>query len=554
MSNIKGDAPCPACTSAGNDKTGNHLILFEDGGAYCNRCGHRGNWKDEGIQPAERKTCTDSELKEIIEEFRSCDVKAYTKRKIKKATAERYGCRVGCSPSDRSSVGSYLLPYHSFDGKTYSLTGYKVRLVDEKKFWNMGRPKDACLFGQQLLPKGNFKKLIICESAMDAMSVYQSVSEAWKSKGISATPNVVGLPHGTGCAVDILNKNKDVIDRASEIVVLMDNDVAGKEAVDKIASLYPNIKTVTLTEYNDPNDMIMAGKSDELSKLVQFSAVEYKLDGMADISDLLEEICTPPTMGVPYPFKTMTELTYGLKPQQIVGVCAGVGMGKSDVKNELIVHFTTVENKHVTVFDLEYGVGNTGKLLASKAASKPLHKPDSGVTKDEIERALQPLSGRVSLYKHKGSRDWEEIKSYIRHSVITNNSKVVMLDPITALVAHLSSSEANDMLNTIFSDISAMTQELNFSVIYFSHLNPPKTGAPHERGGKVQESQMTGSRAMMKWSTHIWGLEGTKDPDLPEHERNVRKLVLLKDREYGNVGSFYLYYDKTTTRLQERFV
>lgn len=554
MTKIVGDTACPSCTEAGNDRSGNHLILFEDGGSYCNRCEYRGNWKDDGIQPVERKPVTDSELKEILEEFNACEFKAYTKRKIKKSTAERFGCRVGCSPSDRASVGSYLLPYHAYDGKSYSLTGYKVRLVEEKKFWNMGRPKDACLFGQELLPKGKFKKLYICESAMDTMSVYQSMADAWKSKGISATPNVVGLPHGTGCAIDVLTSNKDVIDRAAEIILVMDNDLAGREAVDKIASLYPNIKTVTLTEYNDPNEMLMAGKPDELSKLVQFSAVEHKLDGMADISELLEEICTPPEMGIPYPFKSMTDLTYGLKSQQIIGVCAGVGMGKSDVKNELIVHFTTKEKKHVTVFDLEYGVGNTGKLLASKAASKPLHKPDSGVTKEEIEQALHPLSGLVSLYKHKGSRDWEEIKSYIRHSVITNNSKVVMLDPITALVAHLSSSEANDMLNTIFSDMSAMIQELDFSVIYFSHLNPPKTGAPHERGGKVQESQMTGSRAMMKWSTHIWGLEGSKDPDLPEHERNVRKLVLLKDREYGQVGSFYLFYDHETTRLKERFV
>lgn len=552
MSKIVGDTACPSCQANGNDKTGNHLILFEDGGSYCNRCGHKGNWKDDGIKPTERKPVTDSELREILGEFNECETKAYTKRKLKKSTVERYGCKVGCSPSDRTSVGSYLLPYHSYDGKTYSLTGYKVRLVEEKKFWNMGRPKDACLFGQQLLPKGNFKKLYICESAMDTMSVYQAIEDAWKSKGISAKPHVVGLPHGTGCAIDVLNKNKDVIDRASEIILVMDNDIAGKECVDKIASLYPEIKSVTLTEFNDPNDYLVNNKSDELSKLVQFSAVEYKLDGMADISELIEEIAEPPVMGAAYPWKTMTDLTYGIRDQQIIGIAAGVGMGKSDIKNELIVHFCK-QGMHVTAFDLEYSYKNTGKLLASKAASKPLHRPDSGVTKEEIKEALEPLSGRLSLYKHKGSRDWDEIKSYIRHSVITNNSKLVMLDPITALVAHLSSSEANDMLNTIFSDLSAMSQELDFTTIYYAHLNPPKTGASHERGGKVNESQMTGSRAMMKWSTHIWGLEGTKDPDLPEHERNVRKMVLLKDREYGNVGSFYLYYDKETTRLLERF-
>lgn len=549
MSNIVGDASCPKCVDMGGDKTGNHLILFEDGGAFCNRCNYKTNWKEQDIEYKERTPISDAELKEVLDDFKTCETKAYEKRKIKKATTTRFNCKVGCSPADRSSIGSYLLPYYNTNGE---LVGYKVRLVDEKKFWNMGRPKDAALFGQHLLPKGNFKKLYITESPMDTLSVYQAIKDSWKSKGISAEPWVVGLPHGTGCAIDVLNANKDVVDRASEIIVIMDNDKAGNEAADKIASLYPDIKVVQLEEDKDPNDYLMENRSEELSKLCQFGGVEYKLDGMADVSELIDEIAEPPVFGIEYPWDTMSKLTYGIRDQQIIGFAAGVGMGKSDLKNEMIVHFCK-KGMHVTAFDLEYSYKNTGKLLASKAASKPLHKPDSGVTKDEIKDALQPLSGRLSLYKHKGSRDWDEIKSYIRHSVITNGSRIVMLDPITALVAHLSSSEANDMLNTIFSDLSAMSQELDFTTMYFSHLNPPKTGPSHERGGKVNESQMTGSRAMMKWSTHIWGLEGSKDPDLPEHERNVRKMVLLKDREYGNVGTFFLYYNKETTRLMERF-
>lgn len=548
MTKIVGDTACPKCVEQGGDKTSNHLIMFEDGGAYCNRCGHKDNWKDKDLKPVARKEITDSELKEVLDEFLSCEIKAWPKRKLKKSALSRYGCRIGSSPTNRDVIGSYLMPYHNADGR---LLGYKVRLAGEKRFWNQGRVKDATLFGAQLLPKGNFKKLYICESPIDAMSVYQSIKEAWNSKGISAQPNVVALPHGTGCAVDVLTKS-DAVGRASEVIVIMDNDKAGQEATDKIASLYPNIKVVTLSD-KDPNEMLQAGKSSELSKLVQFSAVDYELDGMDDIWDLADEICEPPVMGIPYPWETMTKLTYGLGEQQIVGIAAGVGMGKSEVKNELIVHFAKEHGIHCTVFDLEYSYKKSGKLLASKSASKALHKPGKGVTSDQIKDALRPLKGLVEMHKHKGSRDWSEIKKKIRHSVIKNNSKIVMLDPITALVAHLSSSEANDMLNTIFSDISSMEQELDFSVFYFAHLNPPKSGPPHERGGRVNESQMTGSRAMMKWSTEVWGLEGNKDPDLEEFKRNVRKMCYLKARDYGEVGKFYLHYNPETTRLLERF-
>jgi len=549
MGKIVGDTACPSCVEKGNDTTGNHLMLFEDGGSYCNRCGYTGTYDTEREIPKRKTEITDEELAEIVKDFMGCSVQAYPNRGLTKATTQRYNCRVGCDPTDRSSIGSYLLPYHDLDNQ---IIGYKVRLLKEKRFWNVGRVKQSGFIGRQTLPKGKINKLYIAEAAMDTLSVYQAMSKAWKKVGINAEPNVVGLPHGTGSAIATFELEKELLDKCKEIILVLDGDAAGKETVDKLSGLYPNIKTVILEDGKDPNDYTVAKREDELAKLVQFSAVANKLDGMADISELIEEIAEPPKYGTEYPWKTMTDLTYGLREQQIIGISAGVGMGKSDVKNELIVHLCK-QGHHVTAFDLEYSYKNTGKLLASKSASKALHRPDSGATQQEIKDALEPLKGKLSLYKHKGSRDWDEIKSYIRHSVIVNNSRAVMLDPITALVAHLSSSEANDQLNTIFSDLSAMSQELDFSTFYFAHLNPPKTGPSHERGGKVNEAQMTGSRAMMKWSTHLWGLEGTKDPDLPEHERNVRKMVLLKDREYGNVGSFFLYYDKETTRLIERF-
>src|SRR5690606_17453274 len=139
----------------------------------------------------------------------------------------------------------------------------------------------------------------------------------------------------------------------------------------------------------------------------------------------------------------------------------------------------------------------------------------------EVRAKVEEVKGRVKLYQHKGVKDWEEIKKVIRHAVVVDGVKVVIVDPMTALVAHLSSSEANDELNKIMSEVASMAHELDFSFIYYAHLNPPKTGQSHERGGKVLESQLTGSRAMIKWSHYIIGLERNKDPDLPEYERNT---------------------------------
>ena len=49
MSKIIGDTGCPRCIENGGDRTENHLMMFEDGGAYCNRCGYTTNWKEQEI-------------------------------------------------------------------------------------------------------------------------------------------------------------------------------------------------------------------------------------------------------------------------------------------------------------------------------------------------------------------------------------------------------------------------------------------------------------------------------------------------------------------------
>lgn len=53
------------------------------------------------------------------------------------------------------------------------------------------------------------------------------------------------------------------------------------------------------------------------------------------------------------------------------------------------------------------------------------------------------------------------------------------------------------------------------------------------------------------WSHYLFGLEGNKDPDIPDRERNTRYLTMLKDRDHGNIIRFPMYYDKQTSQLLE---
>ena len=47
------------------------------------------------------------------------------------------------------------------------------------------------------------------------------------------------------------------------------------------------------------------------------------------------------------------------------------------------------------------------------------------------------------------------------------------------------------------------------------------------------------------------GMSGNKSPDLPEDDRNIRKLTILEDRAFGVSGSVSLYWDKRTGKFIE---
>ena len=47
------------------------------------------------------------------------------------------------------------------------------------------------------------------------------------------------------------------------------------------------------------------------------------------------------------------------------------------------------------------------------------------------------------------------------------------------------------------------------------------------------------------------GIEGNKDPELSEAERNIRKLKVLEDRNLGNTGIVNLYWDNKTGLFNE---
>jgi twinkle protein len=91
--------------------------------------------------------------------------------------------------------------------------------------------------------------------------------------------------------------------------------------------------------------------------------------------------------------------------------------------------------------------------------------------------------------------------------------------------------------------------KFDFEAVVLSHLNSPdKSSKSHENGGRVLESQFTGSRALMRYSHMMFGFERNKQAQDP----NCSIIRLLKNRKYGKTGTCKTYYEASTGRLTQR--
>ena len=560
---ILGDTGCKECISHGRDKTRNHMILFrnEESGeelGSCNRCGAYEIFeKGTTPTPNEKKELSPEELREVLDDCLELPQGELTRRLIPKAVSERYGCRIGLSQTDGQTPDSYFFPRER-DG---NIVGYEVKLLDSKKFYYVGNVKEADLFGMAQAQRGDVynKKLFIFEDPLSCMSGFHVLTAFTNATNIK--PACVSLPFGAGSISSVLSRNRDFINGFEEIVLCMDNDDAGEIALTKGRSLYPHVKFARIPkgtftyngqekEIKDANDMLLAGRGQELFNNLKYSAKRESPAGAVTVFDCLEDALKKAEWGIPYPWKTLNDMTFGIRWGEMVAIGGGVGSGKTLIAHELVAWLCLEHGFNGGGFFLEEKVGMSVKNIAGKSASIPFHRPDVEYEESQLRDEALRYADKFFLYDNFGQNEWEDIKQCIRFWVVENQCKFIILDNITALVSHLTPSEVNTEISKIASELAGMCKELDFTAFVLSHLNAPAGGAPHEEGGQVKEVQFTGSRSLMRWCQCIIGFERNKQAD--GLGKNLSIIRLLKERNYGQTGVCYTKYINETGRLVER--
>lgn len=520
-----------ACDDCGSSDA---CARYSDGHTHCFSCKTTRQADGDVEDDNPRRLKADSRLI-------SGTVEAIPNRKLDDRVCAKYNYQVGIFNGKKC----HIAPYRDDTG---AVVAQKIRLPG-KDFTVLGNLKKALpFFGQHLCRDGG-KMIVITEGEIDAMSVTQAMGLTWPA---------VSVPSGASGAKKAVAKALAWLESFEKVVFLFDEDEPGREAVAEcVPLLSPGKAYIATLPLKDANDMVKAGRSKELVDAI-WGARKWVPEVLNDLDDLIEEAVEEMPWGLPWPWRTMTKATYGIRRSALYTWGAGTGSGKTTLVKQLALTAMRPDlgedhsdflpmpaPRPVATILYEEPAKMTLKTLGGMAIRKRVHVPGTVYDKDELRAAIQSFRPKLFSVSLKGARNWETVKSTIRYLHASEGVEDYVIDPMTALTA--GDENERQSLDLIMSELAELAEELDVTIHLVFHLATPD-GKSHEDGGRVQEKHFRGSRAVAFWSHYLIGLERDKqDKDCPTTIRG------LKDRLTGDaVGRFIaLKYDRDTGLMFE---
>jgi twinkle protein len=521
---------CPSCGSSDN------LARYSDGHAVCfsGGCTHYEHGKGQIGQAVQRKPTRLLEMTGVVA--------AIPDRRINQETAKRYGVTVEYGTDGKITKHHY--PY--FDKDTGTAIGTKVRIVENKQFYATGGFDNAGLFGQQAF-KGGGKYITVTEGEADAMAVNEMFDGKWPA---------VSIRSGAAGASKDIKASLEWLETFDHVVICFDNDKAGQESAKSVLNLFtPNkAKNVTLP-MKDAGDMLSARKVQDFVK-EWWNAKAFRPDGIVsglDTWDLLQE--KRDVKSIPYPWECLNAFTYGFRPQELVTITSGSGMGKSQIMRELEYYLLKNTEDNIGILALEEDIPKTTLGIMSMEANKLLHVPEvrAGVSIEEERGYWERTFGldKLQLLDHWGSTSEDDLLGRIRYMAKGLDCKWIILDHLSIVVSDQDNGDERKAIDSIMTNLRKLVQETGVGLFLVSHLRRPSGSKAHEDGGRISLGELRGSAAIAQLSDIVIGLERDQQHADPT-TRNTTCVRVLKNRFVGLTGpACYLYYDKESGRMIE---
>lgn len=443
-------------------------------------------------------------------------------RGITKRTLEYYDVKTKINSDGKPISTGYRYPNGS----------YKVRTLDKKGFYSEGDISKAGLFGRDKFTAGSHKYVTITEGELDALSLYQALGTPVVSVHSASSA-------GMDCSVD-----RSYLNSYERIYLAFDADEAGRDAEAKVAKLFDYNKVYRVAypggTRKDANDYIRNGEKDELVNL-WWNAKKYLpqtiISSFHEFNKIFKEV---PKVGIPYPFPTLSHMTYGIRTGESVLITAQEGVGKTEIMHAIEYQLLKETKDAIGAIFLEEPKRRHLQAISGIHLRKPVHLPDCRVSDAEAFAALQEVvreDDRLHIYSHFGSDDPEVILDTIRFLVSARNCKYILLDHITMVVSGLGGESERRALDYLSTRLEMMVKELDFALIVVSHVN--------------DEGLTRGSRNISKIADIRIDLKRDVTSSDPVIRRSTH-LTVSKNRYCGRTGpAGVLLFDPATYTLEE---
>ncbi len=512
--------PCEQCGSS------DARAIYDDGHSYCFSCNSQEQGDTESISQRLSKS---TEFKE--QGFIRGSIKELRNRSIKEETTKKWSYMVGEYKNQPCHIANFY-------DETGAIVAQKIRLP-QKNFLALGDFSKAGLYGSHLWSGG--KKIVVTEGEIDALSVSQIQDYKWP---------VVSVPNGAAGAKKVIASNLDYLNRFEEVIFMFDNDEVGRSAAKECATALPvgKAKIATLP-LKDANEMLVAGKGPEVIHAI-WNAPIYRPDGIVDGRELWDTVSKKIVNdSIPYPWEGLNALAHGIRKGEIVTLCAGSGIGKSQICKE--VAFDLLQrDKRIGYIALEENVRRTALGIMGMHLNKPiLINPDLADAAEKRTAFDATVgSGNCFLYDHFGSMDCDNLVNRIRYMVTGCGCDYIFLDHLSIVVSGMENGDERRYIDNTMTKLRSLVEEVKCALVLVSHLRRPD-GRGHEEGGLTSLSQLRGSAGIAQLSDIVFGLERNQQD---EESPDVTKIRVLKNRWSGQTGvATSLEYGHDTGRITE---
>lgn len=439
---------CPSCQQKGHDKSGNHLMVFDDGARYCPKAhwhmdglplyippgsedpimgmeisgtikytpeqfralekegklnsdsiravalsGMRGEDKWEVSTDKEREEMLSSQANDLLY-FNGLKIRNLVDRHIPGQIAQLYNVRVGSNLSGQTERHYYPV----YDLNSGQWKGAKCRtLPKDFRYSHLGWMWGDCrLFGQATFDRvissgARADTLLLVGGECDAMAAQHMLTESKKGSKYEGQLSHVWSPTKGENALSEIAANKESIGRFKKIIVAFDDDETGNKMNKEVAQLFRG-KTFRLQHpqgCKDPNDALKQGRGKEFVDAWWNPVDPFEGGVLASMNKFKDKAKEVPTMGLSWPWPAMNAVTYGIRSHTMTILGAGTGIGKTAIAQEIVFHLAYTHEQPVVVIELESQGPRIVRKYSGKLINKDLTAPMCSDKKDPDYTAMR---------------------------------------------------------------------------------------------------------------------------------------------------------------------